>query len=321
MEKAEKERLLNWLLEEENPSVRYFTLRMILGLAEDDKQVITARHAIMQGSPVSSILAMQNSAGYWDNSETVSMPMYLGTVWQLMLLAELGADGSDKRIRKAVDLVFKNIQKDDGSLPHEGERFKKRYPMDLICNDAMIAYGLAGLCAGTKDERMQRTLSFLISVLNSGDYHCRFNKEAECAWGVVKMLRVLSLIPEKDRNTNMRKAIKQGAEYLLSHDLAKADFPYKKGGKTSEHWFRLGFPRSYQADLLQTAFVLKAVGYGKDKRLQPTLTFLNDKRLPEGGWALEETWNKMLVPFTRPSKTKPNKWISWQVYYVLVENI
>lgn len=319
MDKREGERLITWLLEEENPSVRYFTLHKILGLAQDDEQVLAARRAIIQKEPVTSILALQDPAGWWNNAETVSMPMYLSTVWQLMLLAELGADGSDKRIRKAVDLVFKNIQSADGSLPHEGDRFKKKGAMDLICNDAMIAYGLVGLCPEIKDERVQRTLSFLVSVLNSGDYHCCFNKEAECAWGVVKMLRVLSLIPEKERDAKMQQAIQRGADYLLSHDLAKADFPHKEGGKTSEHWFRLGFPRSYQADLLQTAFVLKVLGYGKDERLQPTLAFLREKQLPEGGWALEETWNKMIVPVIRSSKRKPSKWITWQVLYVLRE--
>ena len=319
MDKKEREQLIPWLLEEENPSVRYFSLRMIMGLAKDDKQVLAVRRAIMGKEPVTGILALQDPAGWWNNPETVSMPMYLSTVWQLMLLAELGADGSDRRIRKSVDLVFKNIQHTDGSLPHEGDRFKKKEAMDLICNDGMIAYGLIGLSPELKDERVQRTLSFLVSVLSSGDYHCCFNKGAECAWGVVKMLRVLSLIPEKERDAEMQQAIRQGAEYLLSHDLAKADFPHKEGGKISEHWFRLGFPRSYQADLLQTAFVLKVLGYGKDERLQPTLAFLREKQLPEGGWALEETWNKMIVPFTRPFKRKPNKWITWQALYVLTE--
>lgn len=320
MNRIEKEQFLDWLLEEENPSVRYFTLRAILGLAQDDERVLAARRAIMQSEPVSRILALQDPAGWWNNAQSMSLPMYLGTVWQLMLLAELGADGSDERIRRAIDLVFQDLQSAEGSFPHEGERFAKQYAMDLICNDAMIAYGLAGLGVGTQDERMQRTVSFLTAVVNSGDYACRFNKGAECAWGVVKMLRVLSLISEDERNENIRQAIKRGAEYLLSHELVKADFPHKEGGKISEHWFRLGFPRSYQSDLLQTAFVLTALGYGKDERLQPTITFLRDKQLPEGGWALDATWNKMIVPVTKPSKGKPDKWISWQAFYVLQES-
>lgn len=313
----EEERLIAWLLEEENPSVRYFTLRMILGLAQDDEQALAARRAIMGREPLTTILALQDPAGWWNNSETVSLPMYLSTVWQLMLLAELGADDSDKRIRKAVDLVFKNIQSADGSLPHEGDTFKKKGAMDLICNDGMIAYGLVGLSSESKDERMQRTLSFLVSVLNSGDYNCCFNKSAECAWGVVKILRVLALIPEQERDENMQRAIRRGAGYLLSHELVKANFPHKPGGKVSDHWFRLGFPRSYHADLLQTAFVLTALGYGKDPRLQPTITFLREKQLPGGGWALEETWNKLSVPLVKKSKVKPSKWITWQMLYIM----
>ncbi|NMB61772.1 MAG: nitrogen fixation protein NifH, partial [Chloroflexi bacterium] len=94
-------------------------------------------------------------------------------------------------------------------------------------------------------------------------------------------------------------------------------FPHKPGGKVSEHWFRLGFPRSYHADLLQTALVLAALGYGKDPRLQSTIAFLMEKQLPGGGWALEETWNKLSVPFVKKSKVKPSKWITWQVLAIL----
>jgi len=312
-----KEQLLNWLLEEENPSVRYFCQRYLMHLAQDDEQVQVTHRAIMQNGPAAHILAMQDPAGWWDNPQSVSSPMYLGTTWQLMLLAELGAGGSDERIRKAIALVFHHLQSEDGSFPHEGVRFTKQHAMDLICNDAMIAFGLAGLGVGAQDDRMRRTLSFLSAVLCNGDYGCQFNKGAQCAWGVVKILRVLSLIPEQERDESMQRAIRQGAEYLLSHELVKADFPHKEGGKVSEHWFRLGFPRSYQSDLLQTAFVLTALGYGKDSRLQPTIAFLMGKELPGGGWALEETWNKLSVPFVKKSKGRPSKWITWQVLYIL----
>lgn len=313
----EKQPLLNWLLEEEDPSVRYFSQRYLLHLAQEDEQVRATRNTIMQTGAVPQLLALQNPAGWWGNPQTMSAPMYLATTWQLILLAELAADGSDMHIRKAIDLVFQHLQSEDGSFPHEGVRFTKHCAMDLICNDAMIAFGLAGLGVGIHDGRMQRTLSFLSAVLCSGDYGCRFNKGAQCAWGVVKILRVLSLIPEHERDASMQSAIRQGAEYLLSHDLVKADFPHKPGGKVSEHWFRLGFPRSYHADLLQTALVLAALGYGKDPRLQSTIAFLMEKQLPGGGWALEETWNKLSVPFVKKSKVKPSKWITWQVLAIL----
>jgi|GEM_PF-5676698 hypothetical protein len=54
----------NWLLEEENPSVRYFTLKDILGRPEDDTAVQAARRDIMQTGMVRDILDRQREPAY-----------------------------------------------------------------------------------------------------------------------------------------------------------------------------------------------------------------------------------------------------------------
>jgi hypothetical protein len=312
--------IMNWLLEEENPSVRSFTLQEIVGLEENDTRLSKTRAEIMKRGAVPAILAQQSAEGWWDNAEEMSMPMYLSTTWQIILLAELGADGGDARIKKAIDLVFQRLQSEDGSFPHEGRRFCKKRPMDLICNDAMIAYGLVGVGVSTTDERMSRALEFLSRTLINGEYACRFNDGAQCAWGVVKALRVLASVPGDDRTELMKRAIHIGANYLFEHDLAEADFPFKENGKISEHWFRFGFPRSYQADLLQTARILCQMGYADDARLQPTIDFILNKRSPDGTWVLEDTWNKFSIPFVKKSKTRPSKWNTWQACYVLAKS-
>jgi len=37
--------------------------------------------AIMQKGPVVQNLALQDPAGWWDNPQSMSLPMYLGTTW------------------------------------------------------------------------------------------------------------------------------------------------------------------------------------------------------------------------------------------------
>ena len=53
----------DWLLEESNPEVRYFTLLHILNKKETDKEVIEAKKQIMKNPPVSKILSYQNPDG------------------------------------------------------------------------------------------------------------------------------------------------------------------------------------------------------------------------------------------------------------------
>src|SRR4030042_4912423 len=91
----------NWLLEEDNPSVRYFTLTEILDKPVSDSEVKEAKNAIMNIGLVPKILAKQNADGYWETPTAFYTAKYKGTSWQLIILAELGANEKDTRVRKA----------------------------------------------------------------------------------------------------------------------------------------------------------------------------------------------------------------------------
>ena len=82
-----------WLLEKDNPSVRYLTLINIRGISSDDPEVREAKAAIMETGVVPKILAKQEEGGYWDDPDKMYNSKYKGTVWQLIILAELLADG------------------------------------------------------------------------------------------------------------------------------------------------------------------------------------------------------------------------------------
>ncbi len=58
-----------WLLEKNNPSVRYFTLRDILEKPESDSEFKVAKQDIMKTGVVPAILAKQKKEGYWDEPE------------------------------------------------------------------------------------------------------------------------------------------------------------------------------------------------------------------------------------------------------------
>ncbi|MCP8317460.1 MAG: nitrogen fixation protein NifH, partial [archaeon] len=100
-----------WLLEEDNPSVRYFTLTNILEKSEKNPEVKRAKIEIMETGAVPKILAKQKNEGYWEAPENFYIKSkYKGTVWQLIILAELGANGKDERIRKACEFILENSQ-------------------------------------------------------------------------------------------------------------------------------------------------------------------------------------------------------------------
>ena len=97
-----------WLLEGD-PSVRYFTLKGLLAAAPDAPEVQEARRAIMSEGAVPRILAAQGDDGHWGDRDRF-YAKYTGTAWQLIILAELGADGADERVRRACEAILRGPQ-------------------------------------------------------------------------------------------------------------------------------------------------------------------------------------------------------------------
>lgn len=78
-----KENLIDWLLEESNPSVRYFTLRDILGKSENDSEAEAAKKAIPNSQVVKKILQRQKPEGYWEEPTSPYYPKYKSSYWQI----------------------------------------------------------------------------------------------------------------------------------------------------------------------------------------------------------------------------------------------
>ena len=56
---------LPWLLEGDDPGVRYLALRDLVGLPADDSQLLTAQKAAHTDGPISIILENMHPDGYW----------------------------------------------------------------------------------------------------------------------------------------------------------------------------------------------------------------------------------------------------------------
>src|SRR3989454_71286 len=113
---------LDWLLEEDQPSVRYLTLTQLLGRPLDDSEVVGARDMIARKGWAQEILAKQDRAGWWVSGESLYQPKYLSTNWMLLILADLGLSKADPRIEKACDRWIEGYARDDGGFAMEGSK-------------------------------------------------------------------------------------------------------------------------------------------------------------------------------------------------------
>jgi hypothetical protein len=311
---------IDWLLENDNPSVRYFALIDILERRNDDPDVSEAKAAIMETGVVRDILAKQKNEGYWGTATSFYTAKYKGTVWQLLVLAELGANGKDERIRKACEFILENSQDREswGFSPWESVRTGGgRYAGVIPCLTGNMVWSLVRL-GYLGDPRIQRGIEWIVKYQRFDDGVKEAGKgwpydklvmcfgKHSCHMGVVKGLKALAEIPAEKRSQDVENTIRKGVEYLLKHHIYRKSHDLSKTSKPG--WLHFGFPLMYQTDALEILGVLTKLGY-RDRRMQEALDLVVSKQDEQGRWKLENTYNgKFQVDVEQ--KGKPSKWIT-----------
>ncbi len=314
---------LPWLLahDAENPGVRLFALRDLLGRAEDDEELRQAQAAVMVSGPVPAILDAQYPAGYWVKPGGGYSPRYRSTVWQVMFLAELGADPADERVRRGCAYLLEHSIAANGAFSCN----QKPIPSGAVpCLNGNLLYALLRLGWGD-DPRVQAALDWLagaavgeIAYLKTAacgpDWACAINGGQPCAWGALKALKALLALPPSQRTAKMERALDTGRAFLLRYNPALADYPYTE--RISPAWFRLGFPLAYWSDILELATVLVDLGCADDPRLAPLVQRILEKQDADGRWKLENALNgKMWADIEQ--KGRPSKWVTLRALCML----
>lgn len=315
---------LPWLLESDEAGVRYLALRDLADSPAGDPQMLAAREAAHRTGPIAQILAQMQEPGYWVKPGPGYSDKYRSSVWSIIFLAQLGASlAVDERIARACAYILENAL-------IRGEIFTSNSVPSgtVICLQGNLCWALTEL--GCVDARLDGAYDWLArsitgegiapreektakvryySGLSGPGFECGANGNHPCAWGAVKGLLALALIPEERRTPRVQEAIRTGVDFLLSVDLLTCDYPLWEGGRVSGNWWKPGFPTFYITDLVQTLEVLVALGYGGDPRLAPALDWLAGKQDAQGRWALEydyagKTW------VTVGEKKQANPWVT-----------
>ena len=312
---------LPWLLEPDNPSVRYFALRDLLDRPDTDADVRAARAAIMDSEPVRAILAARHPDGYWVKPGPGYSPSYRSSVWQVILLADLGADGADERIRQSCDYVLTHNQARSGGLSITSTPSGAVHCLNGSLTCAFLTLGLPW-----QDERIQHALdwqaeailgedaTFYASGTTGPGFECAANAKLPCAWGAVKALKAFAFLPPEASTPRIQRAVDAGVEFMFSRDLARADYPYQ--GRISSDWFKFGYPLGYTSDILEALDVLAGLGHARDPRLANAIEFVFSKQDAQGRWKLEHTLNRKMWADIE-QRGKPSKWITLRALRVL----
>jgi len=305
---------LPWLLEPADPAVRHLALTQLLDEPPDARVVRRARAAAMRADPIASILHNQDADGWWVKPGAGYGPKYTGTVWSLTFLEQVGADGRDERIQRACDHVLAHSQAPNGGFGWSGTNSTVVHCLNGNLLRALLAFGCledprtrAAIAWETRTIAGERVDRWYPGATSGPGFGCGINGTLPCGWGAIKALRGLVAIPPRRRTAPVRRALEQGAAFLLEYELATGSYP--TDSTVSANWTRFGFPSAYVADALQGLEVLVEMGHGRDQRLTPTVDLVLGKQDEHGRWRNEHAYRGKLWVDTDPPRA-PSKWVT-----------
>ena len=288
---------LPWLLDPENPSIRYWTCTDILARSAGDPETQEAREAITRQPLVKELFALQHPEGYWGDDETKPYTAQ-GAVAALALLHMLGV-APDERTTAGCNSFLEFCQHESGGFSLAKKLRSGIFPCTTGEHLRFLVYfGFAD------DPRVQAAFAFLIEEMAAdGALDCGRYQHQDCLWGAIAALNGLTALPATMRSAQSKRAVERLANALLD---AKYDFD-------GEHrrWLTFGVPRAW--DLLSALKALAAHGYGQDPRFVLLLKVLLSRQDDQGRWqcgSVSRTW-------LLEKRNQPSKWITLDALRVL----
>jgi hypothetical protein len=298
--------VLDWLLEENDPSVRYRTLTDLLGIPREAPEVRAARQLIPGSRPVERVFARMHPDGYWlhrGQGAGIAYATPTSTHFVLGFLAELGLDREDPRVALAAE-HYLNLAAPDvpdpqpWQIPPDYRNHQSCLYAHNLRTFIMLGYGA--------DPRIRARIEVLLAdIRHDGGYLCvrpSFKATTKsCIRGSVKALMAFAELPELWATESCQRLV----TYFLSRRVFyRRDRPEEviRSELTS-----VIFPFLISSGLLEPLVALSKMGYGCDPTLGDAWAMLDNKLDAQGRVRVERTYHPPAY-FDAGAKGKANKW-------------
>lgn len=333
--------VLNWLLEENNPPVRYLTLTHLLNKPESNSDVQQCQVHLMQYDVTQGIL--EHHQEFWKDDDRAYWK-YTGKYWQVIFLGQFLADGSDSRIAEGVNDLL-NTRK---WVTTQGGQ----------CLTANLLAAFMRLGYQRHPVVLEETEALAARIVAEGGIICSamgYSLLSHCYMALPKLLLCFGEIPQERRSATVNTAIELIVKTLLDHEVyfyipgtrkawqkilenapKRVDLPKDQtvkgwiaqqrkdflashglGTRTPKRgWLKFGFPRHYNSDILEAMYALTLLDVAMNPALEKPLQVVREKKTPQGTWILENSLNgKMWIDVEK--KGQPSKWLTYFALRVL----
>jgi hypothetical protein len=283
---------IRWLLNSNDPSVRYFTLIDLLDKSNRSRDVKAARDQILAGPRVKNLFAGQQAGKRTTKDSFAIHPggfgvhpykKWDGAHWRLVSLVELGIPAHEPRAVAAADQVLQwltgeshrsKIKTIDGRVRRCGSQE----------GNALAVCSRLGL---TDDPRAQYLAESLIKwQWPDGGWNCdkrpaanhsSFYESLAPLWGLIEYHKTTG-------DEAALQAAQRTAEMFLRHRLFRST---TTGDVIDPEWLKLHYPLYWHYDILQALLILSRLRPLDDPRMQEALDIVESKRQPDGCWKAE----------------------------------
>jgi len=275
---------------------------------------------------VKRILAKQDEHFRWGFDEKLAQerpeylhywPKYKATLWALLLLADLQAPVDMPQFEPALQLITERF--------YEPEPGVFRLPdghTPIPCLNGNMLY-LHYYFETAFSNKPPETINFFDTYqrFDDGDFKTPacypylsntscYGKHT-CYWGVGKLLKGLSFIPQEQRTKRTMHLLGNCIEFVLHHEVCFSS--HHKDRFLQRDIAKLTFP-SIRSDYLELLWLL-AREKVQDQRTRRAIALLRSKMKADGGWELEKPVSNLTASVGQ--KDRPNAFITARALAVL----
>jgi hypothetical protein len=311
-------RIINGLLNSDEPSVRFKILVNVLGQDPASAEIKRLRQEIRTSPRVKLLLSERDLDG---NIPYHPYAKWYGAHWLLADLAELGYPPGDESLIPLREQVYHWLfgQSHQKRIISIAGRVRRCASQEGNALYYLLALGLAD---GRTEQLAERLIGW---QWPDGGWNCDRKPQASHSSFMESLipLRALSWYSRLTGREDAKKAVKQATEIFLKRHLCKRQ---QDGQVISENFVKLHYPCYWHYDILFGLKVMAEAGFSSDPRCHEALDLLEAKRLPDGGFPAEARYYRVtpkqisgrsLVTWGGTSSKRMNEFVTADALYVL----
>ena len=276
---------------------------------------------------VDKILSKQDTHYRWGFDKTLALerplltyyePIYKATLWTLILLADIKAPTRNPQIDRALQLITDHFYDQEHGIFTLG---KGHFPVPCLNGNMLyLHYYFKGQTTKITDKVIEFFNQY--QRFDDGDFktpkqypYCS-NKSCygkhTCYWGIIKLLKGLSFIPEEQRSNNARELLQKCIDFVLLHEVCYSS--HQRDQFLHKMIARLTFPNLYRGDFLEILWLLTRVGV-RGVEMSRAVELLISRQNEDGSWDLEHPMHSLIISVGR--KGRANLFVTERALEVL----